>query len=1206
MSILQEESNKSQNQRYKLSPTDIMLHTAATAGTAYGVFRLSGHIPTPVEIGNLRFLAKQTFPYVKKVQTGPGRYRFETVTDRPWYEALGKTSKTKANVRELMLNSMKAAEEQLFRIPRAFSFYGQLSTGYLTQNLSKKGFHITKEMIPKQSRYLDIISQGAITEQEIKAGLLFKDGKLWSQLTGEELLGKAHLNYNYWNRLTDKGLAVDEARKGFASRVFKSLYRMEGLQPVDDDILISGGRNIFSTWKRRISANVLVGVENYMKLLDDPFEALLKPIESALGSRLGGFAKKGSRLWNTIGARNLLGVGGWEGIRAGGGAAKLLQRHALRGLPVIALAAIGLPLADEIIRNLPGADKTIIGGGLKGSAAALYQKGRMGYSRISDITGLTAYSKWQEDKAPGSTSLKALGAPALSLAIGGATAGGIMNLIQKTPIGEKVAAPGFYTKATQYLEGMGGFIGKAAKWMDFSSKGRVGSFALMGTAAGIAMVLPMLGGAIGSSKSTEELAALYSGQDKVPVRYGQRWEFGITPFEGGDIKYYRPDWTVGAITDAAKKSKFGKFYGKPLERLFRRMMDPYFMERELDEERPYQFWGPTDYGLGFFENLAQPIKEMFKPTINAHPESLGLIGPEYMGRAGRTPPASLSGNLALSTSNLVPEPEAPDSVKIYARDAIMGFKDLMGLIGFTYGAGFDEVTGGQGFLGTDAIYESSGRIWSQKRSYWDQELGGMFGLNEFYRRLNPSRDYGTDYIGSGIRNTQPTWMPGKYQYGDPYAAVALGEQRMPGIGYETLHPELRGVDYENYPDIHKLNILQDVSRGSLEYLRALKNIEGAAAAGDLSGDTLNMYEGIMRREEQIVSEEAGGRFDLGDKGPLSAYWLGVKKTLRASPTEHLFPLSPAHKLMGPVDPMGEYKSNILLDSSFKDWASPYSDYIKPAINRIMDAATLGHFVPAEAREGWAIDDYFNRLQYEKNKILDRQSQEAYERGDIEASSYIRSGKRTTTYDVGPFADLEEQAGTLMQKEKKFFRAFAAVTDAHERGEILASTNSTMGTMLQGQWAKQEMMANGDFDALAAISKKARTIGEEYNVTSADMPGEDFTGYAPGVNLNAFKVKVVSQLGKNIRDHNLWKEDERQARYLDALTNVPSSPLDIFHSKSAEREKEDVQRYLNSIGMTDAHISAIPISGNSLIHFQGAANNSDRLKQLMRDEGYNTY
>jgi hypothetical protein len=41
--------------------------------------------------------------------------------------------------------------------------------------------------------------------------------------------------------------------------------------------------------------------------------------------------------------------------------------------------------------------------------------------------------------------------------------------------------------------------------------------------------------------------------------------------------------------------------------------------------------------------------------------------------------------------------------------------------------------------------------------------------------------------------------------------------RLPGAGYEALHPELEGMNPEDYPDIHKLRILSDVAPYSREY-----------------------------------------------------------------------------------------------------------------------------------------------------------------------------------------------------------------------------------------------------------------------------------------------------------------------------------------------------------------------------------------------------
>ena len=73
-----------------------------------------------------------------------------------------------------------------------------------------------------------------------------------------------------------------------------------------------------------------------------------------------------------------------------------------------------------------------------------------------------------------------------------------------------------------------------------------------------------------------------------------------------------------------------------------------------------------------------------------------------------------------------------------------------------------------------------------------------------------------------IPNNAASWLPGDDYYtnfheGDPFIKVPEGYARLPGTGYEALHPELEGVNPEDYPDIHKMAILADVAPYSREY-----------------------------------------------------------------------------------------------------------------------------------------------------------------------------------------------------------------------------------------------------------------------------------------------------------------------------------------------------------------------------------------------------
>ena len=95
-----------------------------------------------------------------------------------------------------------------------------------------------------------------------------------------------------------------------------------------------------------------------------------------------------------------------------------------------------------------------------------------------------------------------------------------------------------------------------------------------------------------------------------------------------------------------------------------------------------------------------------------------------------------------------------------------------------------------------------------------------FGYSEPLRRFIQRESF--EPQANEIPNNMPSWLPGddymtNFKVGDPYVRVDDGYARLPGAGYEALHPELEGVNPEDYPDIHKLRILSDVAPYSREY-----------------------------------------------------------------------------------------------------------------------------------------------------------------------------------------------------------------------------------------------------------------------------------------------------------------------------------------------------------------------------------------------------
>jgi len=147
---------------------------------------------------------------------------------------------------------------------------------------------------------------------------------------------------------------------------------------------------------------------------------------------------------------------------------------------------------------------------------------------------------------------------------------------------------------------------------------------------------------------------------------------------------------------------------------------------------------------------------------------------------------------------------------------------------------------------------------SVTRQYYERSLGagmfvspetenGLVGYSEPFRRFVQHEGF-TPQVNE-VPNTMPSWIPGddhliNFKKGDPYTKVDEGYARLPGARYEALHPEVEGLNPEDYPDINKLGILGDVAPYSREYNR-VRGVVDKQSRGDPE---------LRARYEQIVEQ----------------------------------------------------------------------------------------------------------------------------------------------------------------------------------------------------------------------------------------------------------------------------------------------------------------------------------------------------------------
>lgn len=163
-------------------------------------------------------------------------------------------------------------------------------------------------------------------------------------------------------------------------------------------------------------------------------------------------------------------------------------------------------------------------------------------------------------------------------------------------------------------------------------------------------------------------------------------------------------------------------------------------------------------------------------------------------------------------------------------------------------------------LGKEVDYQGSRQLDNFSRRYYEKELGAgirpspgfseAFGYTEPFRRFVRHETFSPQ--ANETPNTAASWLPGDDYYvnfhnGDPFIKVDKGYARLPGAGYEALHPELKGISPEDYPDIHKMSILADVAPYSREYHTYRQKV-GNQAQGNTELEI--EYEKILNRVKQ--------------------------------------------------------------------------------------------------------------------------------------------------------------------------------------------------------------------------------------------------------------------------------------------------------------------------------------------------------------------
>lgn len=495
--------------------------------------------------------------------------------------------------------------------------------------------------------------------------------------------------------------------------------------------------------------------------------------------------------------------------------------------------------------------------------------------------------------------------------------------------------------------------------MKFGPRGVLAGLTLASLTGGISDIFGVSVVGAGLTTTSKELSEMYSGDRLSPVRKSRWWMLGRSSFYGEGIDRYEPHWVALAKSDykytdvlyGSQAEYFRHVSSLPTpHNLFGLLDDEDYYANKLSRSRPYPI-APS--GKEMHAGEMWPFTPQLTPGVT--PGDLNAIG-----YGVPTPYTKSVGS--------------EEGLGYTIKDKLNTITEFLGIYKFM---------GQSMFFGeprTAPVLESASNITSDRRLYWDKDLGGLFGMTELLRRYFPKpNDIGTMEYVNQIPNLMPSFMPGArsayeadrtypldFTLGDPYSKVKGGEYRLPGSGYEAthrLHSNQKGV----YDVVDAFMILSDVAPFSEAYKEHKRNVFGMLKNNELDSYWAErVQQSVQQRDDKLKGyalDFAHRKFtgfdtssDISDINKdvkynaaeriIGSAW--ERLTLDALPeVGRIVPFGTliTHKLFPHHTPEQDYLERQVLGSRNSNWADPWEGFVAPKYGTLVNenpiTATLG-------------------------------------------------------------------------------------------------------------------------------------------------------------------------------------------------------------------------------------------------------------------------
>jgi len=276
-----------------------------------------------------------------------------------------------------------------------------------------------------------------------------------------------------------------------------------------------------------------------------------------------------------------------------------------------------------------------------------------------------------------------------------------------------------------------------------------------------------------------------------------------------------------------------------------------------------------------------------------------------------------------------------------------------------------------------------------------------------------------------------------------------------------------------------------------------------------------------------------------------------------TPIEMLTPISPAAKLIRQRSAIEDYVATEAIGTGNAFWDRPIENFIRPAADMALYKIGFNE-IPEQIRQRRNINEYFDMLSWVKSEQAERVARQS---DDWQMVEEEQSKQQKTLFGLDVFGSPVSAMKALPRRERDFFATFVQAPTPEERQQIFQLIPENEQRLYLANWIRQEEessrakkeagIATKQDEQLLVTSQMMRQSegfgitkdseqqwmdetggqipydewirdkkAEEYFSTHS-LPGADWLGWHPSVDMDDVKLKYVEMMGLDHHDFDLW-------------------------------------------------------------------------------------